>query len=100
MLTQTLQSHLESTYDYQIVGIIDLDQLITQPRNTLYKSFKQWHKDAFNNNERIVLYSRNSVSNDMLTHIKHCSSLIDISDPFILICSTHINPEDTVFSTL
>ena len=100
MLTQNLQSHLESTYDYQIVGIIDLDQLVTQPRNTLYKSFKQWHKDAFKSNERIVLYSRNSVSNDMLKHIKHCSSLIDISNPFILICSPNINPEDTVFSTL
>jgi len=98
--TPDLQSHLESTYNYQIVGIIDLDHLVTQPRNTLYKLFKQWHKDAFENNERIVLYSRNSVTNGMLEHIKHCSLLIDISDFFILICSPKINPSNTTFSTL
>ena len=91
LTTQELQLYLESTYNYQIVGIIDIDQLIVQPRNTLYKSFEKWHKDAFENYERIVLYSRNSVSNDMLDHIKHCSLLTDISNFFILICSPTIN---------
>lgn len=100
LTTQELQLYLESTYNYQIVGIIDIDQLIVQPRNTLYKSFEKWHKDAFENNERIVLYSRNSVSNDMLDHIKHCSLLTDISNFFILICSPTINTEDTIFSAL
>jgi MoaA/NifB/PqqE/SkfB family radical SAM enzyme len=36
----------------------------------------------------------------MLEHIKYCSSLIDISNFFILICSPDITTKDTVFSTL
>lgn len=92
--TQSLGQHLESNYDYQIVGIVDLDQLVGQPRNTLYKAFKEWHKEKFDNDDRIVLYSRKPVTVDLLKHIQQCGSLVDISNFFILICSPSINKDD------
>jgi MoaA/NifB/PqqE/SkfB family radical SAM enzyme len=110
--TPALGQHLESTYNYQIVGMLDLDQLVGEPRNTLYKAFKNWHKDKFDNNDRIVLYSRNPVAVDLLTHIQQCSWLVDISNFFILICSPLLDNndlesvrqaysnDDNVFSTL
>jgi len=110
--TVDLRQHLESIYAYQVVGIIDLDQLVSQSRNTLYRAFRKWHKDVFAPDEKIVLYSRESVSVEMLSHIQKCSSLVDISNFFILICSPEINNDhlefvktqysydDTIFSTL
>ena len=92
--TLSLRQHLEPTYNYQIVGMLDLDQLVGQPRNTLYKAFKEWHRDVFDNNNRIVLYSKNSVSVELLTHIQKCAELVDISNFFILICSPSTNKDD------
>ena len=95
--SQSLKQYLESTYNYQIVGLIDLDWLASQPRNTLYKLFTQWHKPVFESSERIVFYSRNSISVDMLTHIQKCASMVDISNFFILICNSNVNSEDLEF---
>jgi MoaA/NifB/PqqE/SkfB family radical SAM enzyme len=91
--SNSLTQHLESQYEYQIVGTVDLDRLVEQPRNTLFKMFKQWYKPAFEHNEKIVLYSRSEISFDLLTHIQNCGSLIDISNFFILICSPTINSD-------
>lgn len=110
--SRDLQRHLESHYNYKIVGMVDLDWLCHQPRNALFVLFKQWHKPAFESKERIVIYSRNPVSIDMLKHIQKCGSMIDISNYFILFCNADIDHEqleqlrikysvdDCVFSTL
>lgn len=107
-----LKQYLEQHYNYQIVGTVDLDWLVEQPRNTLFNMFKQWYKPTFNHHERIVLYSRSEVSLDLLTHIQNCSLLVDISNFFILICSPTIDSDqfekikqlypttDTTFSKL
>lgn len=107
-----LQQHLESQHNYKIIGMVDLDQLVTQPRNTLFTLFRQWHRTVFEPNQRIVLYSRNSVSLEMLTHIQKCGSLVDVSNFFILLCCPDIDQsqldqvrkthstDDCVFSTL
>lgn len=92
--TTDLQSYLESQHDYKIVGMIDIDQLVEQPRKTLYQLLKQWHKPVFKIQERIVLYSRYPVSVEVLTHIQKTASLIDISNFFILICSTEFDTQD------
>jgi MoaA/NifB/PqqE/SkfB family radical SAM enzyme len=91
--SNSLTQHLESQYEYQIVGTVDLDWLVEQPRNTLFNMFKQWYKPAFNHRERIVLYSRSEVSFDLLVHIQSCGSLVDISNFFILICSPTSNAD-------
>jgi hypothetical protein len=93
IISKDLQAYLESKYNYQIIGIVDLDWLLNQPRNTLIKLFKQWHKVAFDNNDRIVLYSRNSISTETYIHIQNCGSLIDISNFFILICCPIIDTD-------
>ena len=87
ILSTDLKEYLELNHNYQIVGLVDVDQLRGQPRNTLYKLFKQWYQPAYNTNDRIVLYSRNLISIDMLTHIQKAAALLDISNFFILICS-------------
>lgn len=86
-----LESYLKSNFNYQIVGLVDLDHLAGQPRNTLYKLFRQWYKPAFDSNERIVLYSKKNISLELLTHIQKCASMIDISNFFILICNSQID---------
>ena len=92
--------------------MVDLDWLLHQSRNTLFMLFANWHKSVFEPNERIVIYSRNPVSIDMLEHIQKCGSMIDISNYFILFCNAHIDKDqldqlrkkystdDCVFSTL
>ena len=92
--SKDLLAHLESTHAYKVIGVVDLDWLVGQSRHILYQLFSQWHKSSYNSNERIVLFSRNKVSFQMLTHIQKCASLIDISNFFILICSPEISNAD------
>lgn len=89
--TQQLSQYLETTHGYQIIGIMDLDWLNGQSRNTLYKAFKQWHRLVFESNEKIILYSRTTITNEMLQHIQTCGSSIDIPNYFILVCSPTID---------
>jgi organic radical activating enzyme len=86
-----LQQYLQLENNYEIVGLVDLDILISQPRYTLYQLFKQWYKSVYNTNERIVLFSRSAMSLNMLTHIQKCATILDISNYFILICSPKIS---------
>jgi radical SAM protein with 4Fe4S-binding SPASM domain len=94
LYSKDLSTHLESTHDYKVIGVVDLDWLDSQPRHILYQLFSQWHKSTYNSNERIVLFSHGKVSFQMLTHIQKCASLIDISNFFILICSPEISNTD------
>lgn len=110
--TTDLRSYLELNCGYQIVTMIDIDHLVQQPRKMLYEILKQSHKPAFENQERIVMYSRHPVTVEVLEHIQKVSSLIDISNFFILICAKDVNKKDleavrnsystdnTVFSSL
>jgi MoaA/NifB/PqqE/SkfB family radical SAM enzyme len=85
--SQDLGSYLEKHYDFHLIDIIDLDWLKGQSRRTLYQRFKSAHRDVFANNERVMLYSRKVVPEDLLRHIQICGSKIDISNAFILICA-------------
>ena len=107
-----LKEYLESNYYYEIVGLIDLDWAEEQPRKTIYEFFENWQKDSFKDNERIVLFSRKSISTEMLVHVQKCASQIDISNSFILICGKHVDPitlesirkqystDDLIFNTM
>lgn len=93
MHSANLSNHLQSQFDYEIVDLIDLDELITQSRNTLYTKFKYCYKPVFKDNERIVLYSRNPISFEILEHLQRCATLVDISNFFILICSPGVESQ-------
>jgi len=107
-----LQQYLESQSNYRVAGLVDLDLLSGQPRNTLYQLFRQWYKPAFDHDERIVLYSKKNIPVELLIHIQKCAALIDISNFFILICNSqisldnlelvraHHSHDDCIFSTL
>lgn len=86
-----LSQYLIDRYNYQIVGLIDLDRVLQQPRKTLFDLFFQYHKPSFDPNEKIVLFSRNAVDLEVLEHIQKTASLIDISNSFILICAADID---------
>ena len=92
--TTELRTYLESTFDYQIVTIIDIDHQVQQSQKALYEIFKQCYKPAFENQERIVMYSRHPVTVEILEHIQKASSLIDISNFFILICASSVDLTD------
>lgn len=86
-----LVDYLKSHQRFRIVGCIDVDWIVSQPRKTLFAAFKKWHKPCFDTDERIVLYSRRSISLEMLAHIQRCGSRLDISNFFILLCGTNID---------
>lgn len=112
LTSSSLKNYLETAYGFRLVGIVDIDWLICQPRKTLYEKFVEWHKSVFDQNERIVLYSRQVIDFDILVHIQKCASMVDISNFFILLCSPFIEPtvlekiriqyssDEFVFSTL
>jgi len=94
LTTSDLKSYLESNFGYQIVTMIDIDHLVQQSQKTLYEIFKQCYKPAFENQERIVMYSRHPVTVEILEHIQKSSSLLDISNFFILICAKDFDKSD------
>ena len=91
--SEDLSQYLIDQYDYKVVGLIDVDFMIQQPRKMLYDLFSEYHKPAFDPNEKIVLFSRNHIDFDVLEHVQKTASLIDISNFFILICAPSINLE-------
>lgn len=91
--SKDLLRYLIDQYDYEIVGLIDIDFMIQQPRKILYDLFLKYYKPVFQPNEKIVLFSRNPVDLDVLEHIQKTASLIDISNFFILICAPAVDQQ-------
>jgi sulfatase maturation enzyme AslB (radical SAM superfamily) len=89
-----LPNYLESTFAFKIVGLVDLDWLKSQPRKTLFELLKNWRKEVFDANERIVLFSREQISRELLYHLQKCVWQIDISNWFILLCAPNIDHEE------
>jgi MoaA/NifB/PqqE/SkfB family radical SAM enzyme len=81
-----LKPYLQDTCDYSVIDIVDMDWLISQPRNTLYKLAKNWYRPEFSPNQRIVFFG-NCPSRELLEHIQVCLSKVDISNFFVLVCS-------------
>lgn len=68
LISQDLGCYLEKHHGFHLIDIIDLDWLKGQPRKTLYERLKSAHRDVFANNERVVLYSRKVIPEDLLCH--------------------------------
>lgn len=79
---------------YNILAMISLDQIKSAPYSTLNLLLKQVHKDKFENNDRIVVYSKFPVDIKLLQHLQQTTSKLDISNFFVLLCSPVINPVD------
>lgn len=112
MQSSELRSFLEIEKGFRVLDIVDLDRLCGQPRKVLFERFLAVHRPVFENNERIVLYSRKSIPKNLLMHIQKCGSKVDISNSFILLCAPKISDsmlqevrqtcstDDCVFSTI
>ena len=84
MLPHELKDALEQ--QYKLECFCDLADL-AQARDAVFKIFNECYKESFAPNERLVFYSKDQPSADLLEHIKKAADIIDISRFFILICS-------------
>jgi len=79
--------------EYILKCFVDLEQLTNAP-NVAYKNFQMHYQEVFDNNDRLVLYTTQPISNMLLQHLYQATGLIDISNFFVLICSpNNIKPQ-------
>lgn len=70
---------------YDVVGFFDLAD-VNQKTSSIYRIFRDNYKTAYRSDERLIFYSRDRPSADLLAHIQKAANRIDISNSFILIC--------------
>ena len=86
MTTTDLHRKLNKIYD--LVCFVDLAEITKSP-SAVFKLFHGCHKEVYAANERLVLYSSQPLSKQLLDHVQKASLTIDISNDFILICCPH-----------
>jgi radical SAM protein with 4Fe4S-binding SPASM domain len=64
----------------------NLTQLSISP-SAAYSHFYLHYQEAFDNNDRLVFYTADDVSDKFIQHLYQAANLIDISNFFVLICS-------------
>ena len=79
---------------YNVIGIINIDDICSSSYRTLYDNISKIRKSEFSDNDRIVLFSNTQIHLELLTHIQICTSELDISNFFILLCAPIIKLED------
>ena len=83
-------SQLEKTLQtqYNLKCFIDLAELTTSPTRA-YQHFDRCYQEVFDHNDRLVFYTSEIVSDQLLQHLYKATDLIDVSNYFVLICSPH-----------
>lgn len=82
MNTEELKQYLESKYT--LVCFNDLANVSMTPYY-VYNLFYKVHKDTFKSNERLVFYSSQTPSDNLIKHLYQAAKTIDISNFFVLI---------------
>ena len=77
---------------YQLLVFEDLATALATP-TTLYKMLESVYKQEYKNNERMVFYTAEPVTEQILKHLEQSLSILDISGFFCLICSPHLVPK-------
>lgn len=72
---------------YNVLCFVDLADITNSP-SSVYKLLEQHYKSAYDNNERLVLYTSQIIPQELLIHLVQATNLIDITNCFILICSS------------
>lgn len=80
-LKQTLKAN------FCLVDMIDLADLSSSPGGA-YKFFKSVYRPEYTANCRIVIYTNQSVDDDLIAHLYQTANFIDVSNWFVLVCST------------
>lgn len=86
MTAEQLRQFLEKKF--QIVGMSDLADLTASPV-AAYKFFNGLYQKEFQPNQRIVVYTSQEIHNQVISHLYRTVNFIDISNWFVLICSSH-----------
>jgi radical SAM protein with 4Fe4S-binding SPASM domain len=86
LLSTPDQIYQNLSEQYKIVCFVDLAEMAVS-HNAVFSLFKFFHKSAYEDNERLVFYSSQEITQDFVNHIQRAASRIDISNFFILICS-------------
>ena len=71
---------------YTVSGFVDLAELSKTPQ-AAYQFFYSLYQSEFDVNDRIILYSSNSIPDEFLQHLYQVANFVDISNWFILICT-------------
>ena len=69
------------TQIYDVVCFVDLAE-ITQNPGRIFKILQTHHKNSFDQNQRLVFYTNESIDDDLLEHIKDASYYVDINPSF------------------
>jgi len=72
---------------YSIKCFIDLADLTVSPSQA-YKILQQYHQQEFSLNDRLVFYTEHNISDQLLEHLYQATTLIDVSNFFVLLCTT------------
>jgi hypothetical protein len=83
MAPSELYQQLQGTYN--LVCFVDMADISNSPEE-IFKLLSVHYKSEYKENERLVFYTNNPPSNELLAHIQKAAFLIDISNWFILIC--------------
>jgi len=85
MIPKTLSLHLSK---YSVVASVDLGHLSHSP-DLAYKFFNNNYRSAYLPDQRLVLYTSELVSDQLLKHLYDATQLIDISNCFVMLCTPH-----------
>lgn len=73
---------------YTIKCFVDLEQMSTAP-SAIYQQFESCYQSVFDNQDRLIFYTTDIISDKLLQHLYQAADLADISNYFVLICSPH-----------
>lgn len=73
---------------YTIKCFVDLEQMSTAP-SAIYQQFESCYQSVFDNQDRLIFYTTDIISDKLLQHLYQAANLLDISNYFVLICSPH-----------
>lgn len=73
---------------YTIKCFVDLEQMSTAP-SAIYQQFESCYQSVFDNQDRLIFYTTDIISDKLLQHLYQAADLLDISNYFVLICSPH-----------
>lgn len=74
--------------EYNLKCFLDIASISVWPTR-LYEVFNSLYQPEFKVDDRLVFYSSYELSDDLLEHFYNAANQIDISNFFIMICSTH-----------
>ena len=73
---------------YRLKCFVDLAELTASP-TSIYKQIDSCHQTVFDHDDRLIFYTSEIISDQLLRHLYQATGLIDVSNYFVLLCSPH-----------